>query len=362
MSPFTTRLPKGFAAFRVLGALCTLFALVALLGITGDAVAALGYRELAENGQSGPITLYYPSAAEEQTVERGRFRFLAAMDAPPGPGNGRLVVISHGSGASPWVYGDLARALVDAGFTVAIPEHRGDNHREHQDVGPVSWARRPQEISAALDRLQAEPALGDRVDFTRVGVYGMSAGGHTALVLAGGRWSPARLLAHCRENLEADFAGCAGPTTRLTGGWGDAMKKRLVLGVLAFRLADSNGYGHQDPRVVAVVAGVPLATDFDPDSLAVPRTDLALVRAGADHWLNPRFHGDAVLAACTPRCRLLADLPLGGHGALLSPLPPNPDPLVAELLADAPGFDRAAEVARLNKALVAHFRARLLAR
>ena len=67
---------------------------------------------------------------------------------------------------------------------------------------------------------------------------------------------------------------------------------------------------------------------------------LALVTARQDKWLIPRFHSDAVLAVCAA-CERLADFATGGHGALLSPLPPGLSGLVGDLLNDPPGFDRA---------------------
>jgi hypothetical protein len=118
---------------------------------------------------------------------------------------------------------------------------------------------------------------------------------------------------------------------------------------------------HQDPRIGAVVAGVPFAADFDPGSLAKPKVALALVTAAHDRWLAPRFHSDAVLAACRPRCELLAHLPDAGHGALLSPPPPlqGLGTLAADLLGDPPGFDRA-QLPAVDQRIVAFFRARLL--
>jgi hypothetical protein len=65
----------------------------------------------------------------------------------------------------------------------------------------------------------------------------------------------------------------------------------------------------------------------------------------------PAFHSDPIAAACT-RCERVADFPRGGHGALLSPLPPGISGLLAELLADPPGFDRG-EVAQANARIVA---------
>ncbi len=68
-------------------------------------------------------------------------------------------MISHGSGGGPWVHMDLARRLVQAGFVVAIPLHKGDNHQDDGTTGPQSWERRPAEVSAAIDAVAAQPRL-----------------------------------------------------------------------------------------------------------------------------------------------------------------------------------------------------------
>ena len=100
------------------------------------------------------------------------------------------------------------------------------------------------------------------------------------------------------------------------------MKIQTALWVIRWRLSDTTWQTYSDPRVAAIVAGVPYAADFDMASLAEPQVPLGLVTAGQDKWLTPRFHSDAVLAACK-RCERVADLPTGGHGALLSPFPPG---------------------------------------
>ena len=75
----------------------------------------------------------------------------------------------------------------------------------------------------------------------------------------------------------------------------------------------------------------------------------------------PRFHGDRVHQVCK-NCELLADLPTGGHGALLSPPPPAHvlSPLARELLLDPPGFDRS-QLPELNRKITAFMRKHLLA-
>lgn len=259
-------------------------------------------------------------------------------------GNGRLVVISHGSGGSPWVHTDLARALVQAGFVVALPEHRGDNYKDASSPGPDSWKLRPAEVSRVIDAIGQDARWISSLKLDKVGVFGQSAGGHTALSLAGGIWSPARFLAHCQAHLAEDFNACVGTFTQLTGGWADGLKKFAALRVLAWRFSDDNPQQYQDKRIAAAVAGVPAAADFDLQSLRAPRIPLGLVTAGQDVWLKPRFHGEAVAQACASACTRIAHLPQAGHSVLLSPLPP-PHVLGAverTLLADPPGFDRSA--------------------
>src|SRR5688572_18918566 len=78
----------------------------------------MGHIELLQ-GEGGTTTVFYPTDAAEAPVQKGPFRLSWAEDAQPRGGNGRLVVISHGSGGSPWVHVDLARVLVERGFTVA---------------------------------------------------------------------------------------------------------------------------------------------------------------------------------------------------------------------------------------------------
>jgi predicted dienelactone hydrolase len=305
-------------------------AALALALTAGGAAAQLlpmppGARELPGRDGDGPVTVFAPDSGADGTA-----------------GNGRLVVLSHGSGGNPRVHADLIRALRAAGYTVAMPEHRADNTRDPSNPGPDSWKRRPAEVSRAIDAVAADPALAAQLHLDRVGMYGMSAGGHTALSLAGGAWSPALFRQHCDEDLDADFQSCVGLITRLKGNALDGFKRWFARRVIAWRFSDETRYAHADQRIAAVAAAVPAAADFDVATLATPHVPLALLTAGRDAWLVPRFHSDRVLAACLPRCEHLADLPEGGHGAYLSPLPPGLDGLIGDMLNDPPGFDRSA--------------------
>ncbi|MFH0133000.1 alpha/beta hydrolase family protein [Variovorax sp. VaC1] len=328
--------------------------------LSGPARAAMGLAEIPATAADGPVTVFYPSSDAAQPTRRARFMLDVAVQGTPVRGNGRLVVVSHGSGGAPWVHADLARSLVDAGFIVAMPEHRADNYKDDSDPGPDSWTMRPAEVSRAIDAVGRDARFAPLLQLEKVGMYGMSAGGHTALSLAGGRWSPAAFKQHCEEDLEADFQSCVGLITRLTGGMLDGIKKWGALLVIGHRFQDATPREHDDPRIAAIVAGVPAAADFDMASLAAPRVPLGLITARQDRWLIPRFHSDRVLAACLPRCELIADMPTGGHGALLSPPPPGLTGLIGDMLNDQPGFDRASVLPEVNRKTTAFFSAHLL--
>lgn len=318
--------------------IATLFAVA--LGWASASSAGTGLTELPATATDGPVTVYYPTAAADAPLQRGPFTLDLAWQAAPQRGNGRLVVISHGSGGAPWVHADLARALVAAGFVVALPEHKADNYKDFSTPGPESWKLRPAEVSRAIDTIAQSAQFGPLLALDKVGVFGGSAGGHTTLTLAGGRWSPAAFMRHCEAHIAEDFSSCVGFITRLRGNLLDGIKKAVALNVIRQRFDDATWYSHTDPRIQAAIASVPFAADFDMASFNAPRVPLGLIIADQDINQVPRFHIHAVRAACAP-CEVVAEFPHGGHGVMLSPLPPFPaDSIHQELMGDPPGFDR----------------------
>jgi len=354
--------PRLFPLRHLLAAFATVTVATSFATLATSATAGVGLTQLPAFADDAPVTVFYPTDAPDRDVRRGPFLLQLAPDAPPKPGNGRLVIISHGSGGNPWVHSDLARALVNAGFVVAVPLHRGDNYNDPSHPGPESWKQRPAEVSRAIDAVARDPRFSGNasgIDFNRVGVYGMSAGGHTALSMAGGAWSPGNFMRHCEAHINDDFATCVGLTTRQSEGVYGALKRWVALAIIRSRFNDDQLQTHEDKRVAAVVAGVPAAADFEVSSLASPRVPLAFVTSGKDAWLVPKFHSERVLASCTT-CIRLVDMPDAGHGALLSPFPSTVGGLLADLLNDPPGFDRAV-LAGVDAKIVGFFRERLLA-
>lgn len=308
-----------------------------------SAATHAGMGIVERDGEPGrvPFIAFYPTEQTEQSLHKGSFKFPLAPNATPSPGPHPLVVISHGSGGSPWVHVDLARTLVNNGFVVVMPEHHQDNFKDFSNPGPNSWKLRPAEVSQAIDQIAQDPLLGPVTSTEKIGMYGGSAGGHTALSLAGGQWSPARFRDHCEAHIAEDFSSCVGFITRLNGGWLDGLKKRAAKVVIRWRFGDATTYSHKDLRICAAIAEVPFAADFDMSTLVKPKIALGLILAGQDINQIPRFHGQAVQHICET-CTTIADMPQAGHGMMLSPLPPlgATNSIAFQLLSDPPGFDR----------------------
>jgi len=98
---------------------------------------------------------------------------------------------------------------------------------------------------------------------------------------------------HCEQHLAEDFNACVGLAAGLTGGALDGVKLWLAQRVLNLKFGgDDAAQVGADSRLAAVVAGVPLAADFDLATLARPRLPLGLITSDGDRWLHPRFHSD----------------------------------------------------------------------
>jgi len=277
-----------------------------------------------------------------------------ALDAPPAPGQRPLIILSHGTGGNPLPDHDLAATLVRAGFVVAQLTHAGDNHLDTSRAGPESFRQRPLEATQALDALAADPAWSGRLNLSRVGVHGMSAGGVTALSLAGGQWRLLNLLTHCAAHLEADPGFCLnGTQTPAQQAERAASYRRAARAPerwLPAELTALHGGRNSpdadprpDPRIASVTAAVPVAAIYSPESLARIRVPVGLVTATHDEVLLPRFHSQHVLNHCTA-CTQLAELP-GGHFDVLAPWPESVAREAAALQVRGggltPGFDPA---------------------
>jgi predicted dienelactone hydrolase len=349
--------------------LSTALATVALtLGASTAARAQVGMTEWRTGAL--PVTLVYPTQTASRTHTFGPFSIDVALNAAPLPQRQRLVVISHGTGGSAIADHALAAALARAGFVVAQPLHEGDNFQDTRQAGPVSFDRRPGEISQVIDALAKDPQWSARLDLARVGVHGMSAGGVSGLSLAGAQWRMLNLVRHCNANASADESFCfqgakdgAARAERQANYDRARYVPDLFLPNDLKRLhggrtpTPDNADPRPDPRVAAVSLAVPLAVIFSAESLARIRIPVGVVSAQRDEVLVPRFHSAHVLVHCTS-CTLLADLPGAGHFDVLWPWP---DSVAREVATQqvrgglpVPGFDGRLRTAAHAKIVAFH--------
>lgn len=319
---------------RFLLLLCLMFS--ALSG-TGAAMAA-GLRLIdipAANGKAAmKAAVWSPCAAAPEEVRIGPFILPAVRDCPVPDGKYPLVVISHGFGGTYFSHRDTAAALADAGFIVAAINHPGDNALEMKRAGELSaLTGRPADIARLLDHLLEGFSEAGSIDAGRIGVFGFSRGGYTALVLAGGT---------------PDFANAGLPCPDPQAPICTQMRQKTTL----------PQHGGQDARIKAVVVADPLN--------AFPGAgDLKNITIPVQLWSSERG-GDGV--APQDVARLRDDLPVkpdyrmvkgAGHFSFIAPCPAEMEKAVSQICSDAAGFDRAGFHRSFNTEVVSFFKASL---
>lgn len=288
------------------------------------------------------VALYYPTQTPARTIAMGPFTVRAAIQSPPEARVKGLIVLSHGTGGSELAHSSLAEALARAGYLVAALRHPGDNWQDRsvwQRPPGAFFTERPRHVSRVIDALLADPDWKDRIATDargpRIGVLGHSAGGYTAVALAGGQVDLSRIGGHCRANRAEDPIFCG------MGRVDQAPAGELLLAPTA------------DTRVRAVVAMAPLGVMFTAASLAGIKTPVAIYAAELDRWLVPRFHAEWI-ARNVPGAAFQG-IPNAWHFAFMD-RPATPIQTAdGDAAADPPGFDRAALLARLAVELPAFF-------
>ncbi len=334
--------------YTTLRARCSAFLLMCCGLLPAAAMASepgwRSYTVPASGSAAEPIAvaLYYPTQAPARAIAMGPFTVRAAIEAPPEARVKGLIVLSHGTGGSELGHSSLAEALARNGYLVAALRHPGDNWQDRslwQKPPGAFFTERPRQASRVIDALLADPEWKDRIATDvrgpRIGVLGHSAGGYTAVALAGGQVDLARITDHCRVNRADDPILC---------GMGRADQAPPAESLLA---------PATDTRVRAVVAMAPLGVMFTSASLAGIRTPMAVYAAEFDRWLVPRFHAEWI-------ARNVPDVAFrrisnAWHFAFMD-RPGTPIPTAdGDAAADPPGFDRVALLARLAVELPAFF-------
>ena len=250
---------------------------VALAGhvAAGPAQAGVGF-ETASAPVPGDkplaVTIWYPSDAPERPTPLALYSQSVAPGATPSGHGHPLVVLSHGTGGSNADHYDTARALAAAGFVVAAPTHTGDTQGDRSRTTRIT--ERPAQLSRVIDYMTHDWRGHDTIDAGKVGAFGFSSGGFTALGAIGGEPDMARTAQHCTEH--PHFFDCA--TMRGLGG-----------------PPPTPAPVAHDARIKAAVVAAPaLGFTFAPEGLSKVSVPVQLWRAEWDTVLPQPYYAEVV--------------------------------------------------------------------
>jgi predicted dienelactone hydrolase len=325
---------------------------VAAFGIAmlaaSPAVSA-GFEQITvPDGAAAPLEvgIWYPSQAPAAPQRLGLFAQTVADHAAIAGRDLPLIVMSHGTGGSFEGHYDTALALAEAGFVVAAVTHTGDNYRELTQFGRLE--NRPRHIKVLIDYMLASWPQHGALDPARVGIFGFSAGGFTALVAIGATPDMTTVAPYCAARPDE---------------WSCRMIKERKVNLAANNAGQpwaATNWVH-DPRIAAAVIASPaVGYAFSTEGLAAVTVPIQLWRGDSDEILPHPNYAQAVYDRLTVKPDYHV-VPNAGHFAFLAPCTPALAAAVPEICHDPDGFDRTAFHRDFNAAVVAFFRTKLAA-
>ncbi|MBW4634785.1 MAG: alpha/beta hydrolase [Iphinoe sp. HA4291-MV1] len=200
-----------------------------------------------------------------------------------------VIVISHGLGSDSSNFEYLATHLASHGFAVVVPNHPGSDTKQLRSLlnGSTSevvqadeFKNRPLDIEYVLNQLEersrTDARFKGRLNLQKVGVFGQSFGGYTALALAGAKINFGQLQKDCHPKALRD-------TWNLS----------LLLQCQALKLHAHNPkeyYNFRDGRIKAVIAVNPMTSSiFGEAGLSQIQTPVMIV-AGSDDTIAPALY------------------------------------------------------------------------
>lgn len=321
---------------------CPSLVLSALLLLAVCAAQAAGLRHFdVPAGADGPAirgVAWHPCAEPPHEIDaRGGRSFFGVNDCPIVGDKLPLIVISHGRRG--WLGGhhDTAAALADAGFIVLTVNHPTDTGSDTSGTDSLAvLVERPADIKRAIDYALGSWPDAARIDAGRIGLYGFSWGGYTALAAIGGVPDLRKGLPNCQTS---SLRAC----------------KELEAG------DKPSGPVVHDPRIKAAVI-------VDPYPVFVfPTENLKGVTIPIQLWSSdPAQNADGLSGCCAadvkdrlpskPDYHFVAD---AKHFSFLTTCTSTEAKEIARICTDAPGFDRVAFHQRFHAAAIAFFRTHL---
>lgn len=301
---------------------------------------AAGFQSLDIPGPGAkPISLaiWYPSQAAPQPRSMGTFSQDVASNGTVDGAGLPLVVITHGTGGYKYSHQDTALELANAGFVVVALTHPGDNYADQSEA--IDILQRPGHVVMALDYMLKEWPQRDRIAPARVGIFGFSSGGFTALVSIGGQPDLGKVFTHCAAH-PAQYA-CV-----LVSRGGER----------AAQVATAATAQMRDRRIrAAVIAAPALGFTFDAAALSKVDIPIQLWRAEDDAILPHPWYSENVFVSLGRKPEYQV-VPLAGHFDFLAPCTDKLAAMAPQICASQAGFDRTAFHRRFNADVIRHFR------
>lgn len=310
--------------------------LAAVIMSTPAAAAGLKFLTVPADA-SGPaitVAIFYPSADKPSPVTFGPFTTLAAEEGKIDGSGLPLVVLSHGRGGSFVVHHDTAERLADAGFVVAAPNHPGDTELDKSLFYDLSiYMQRPLDVKRVIDYLTGASPLATTIDPNRIGIYGFSRGGYTALVAIG-----------ANPDFALGLPLCQGRTDKIC----DQIRAHEY---------PKEPLTH-DRRIKAAVVADPVSVFFTAEGLAGITIPVQLwgSEQGGDNVESKTV--EAVNTALKAP-HTFTKVAHAQHFSFLLVCPPECAERLAVICKDPPGLDRAQFHEQFNDALTKFFRANL---
>lgn len=284
---------------------------------------SVGFHELTflDPLDSRPMHAYafYPSTDDERITRVQGYPIEASEDATIAMGRFPLLMLSHGNTGTPLAQHDLATSLARKGFVVVAVFHPGDNYMDHSRLGSLSnLYGRPLQISEAISAALIDPMLSPYISARRVGVIGYSAGGETALILAGAQPDLQRLRHYCTERPQ-DHDACKTQ--------GELVADREDL------------HAKADPRVGALMLMAPLGLMFGRQTLADVHVPVLLYSGDGDELLAIDKNAEA-LARKLPDVSDFKLFAGAGHFVFMAPCDDEQRATQPGLCTDAIGVNR----------------------
>ncbi|MEH6633144.1 MAG: dienelactone hydrolase family protein [Halopseudomonas aestusnigri] len=294
------------------------------------------------------VGIWYPSSSPVPKQNNTPFRQALALNGKFEGNNLPLVVISHGYGGWMGGHASTALAMAKAGYIVVAPTHTGNNYKD-ESYPPQKWMLdRPRHIKLVIDYILNNWKESKKVNPTKIGMFGFSAGAYTALVSSGGIPNIERLITHCANK----------PTELVCNlGINDDFK---VSGLKNLPNSAWN-FDHRIGATVVVAPGLGFA--FDKKALESVTVPLQLWAGSKDQNVPPLTNSDIILAGLPikPDYRLVEN---AGHFAFLPPCNPlleEANPKVWKMVClDDPSFSRHSFNKEFNKEVISFFDNNLL--